>query len=90
MKLLDLLEPAAGGPAVIGVFDVNDCRSLDDFHRFIPGLDLPYQTPVVGVWRDGQLVATGWGYIGRKLAAEVCAVSAAELDAGMKTIYQRG
>lgn len=88
MKLLDLLAQAAGGPAVIGVFDTNDCRSIEDFRRRIPGIELPYQTPVVGVWRDGRLEAAEWGYKGRQLAAQVCEVSEAELNAGMKSIYQ--
>jgi hypothetical protein len=74
MKLLDVLEHLPDGPDVIGVFDTDECRSADDFEKRIPGIGLPYQTPGVGLWQDGQPVASGWGHEGRKLICQIYAI----------------
>jgi hypothetical protein len=80
MKLLDLLEQTPDGPDVIGVFDTNDCRSAEDYEARIPGIGMPYQTPVVGVWQDGELRASGSGYEGRKLAFQACRIDQSRMS----------
>jgi hypothetical protein len=49
------------------VFDVLDLKEMADFERIIPGIGTVLQTPVIGVWKDGSLMAKGTGAQGRKL-----------------------
>lgn len=74
MKLLDVLESTPGGPEVIGVFDTADCRSNEDFEARIPGIGTVFQTPVVGLWENGHLVASASGHAARKIAFEACSI----------------
>jgi hypothetical protein len=40
----------------VDVFSVLECKSMRDFDRFLPGTKREVdQTPVLGVWRDGEL-----------------------------------
>ena len=70
LKFLDQLVLACRdkklGNSVI-VFDVLSCKTMTDFEKLIPGVGSVYQTPVVGIWRDGELVETGIGAKGRML-----------------------
>lgn len=65
LQLLDELDEAldqvAGKRPDVQVFDVVDCERMSDFVEFIPGIGEVYGTPVVGVFRDGELIdrATG-------------------------------
>lgn len=74
LRLLDALDEAlereAGGRLHVQVFSVLDCRGNRDADRFIPGLGVFFQTPLVGVWEDGQLRAKGWGKLARDLVEE--------------------
>lgn len=58
LQMLDEMDASDGIARFdVQVFDVMNCRSHDDFGRFIP--DAPKrveQSPVVGVYEDGQLV----------------------------------
>ena len=75
LGLLDLLneEAAARQPAEVSVavFDVDTLDSPDALEHIIPGIGIPYQSPVVGYWDGGQLKATAWGFEGRQLVARV-------------------
>ena len=39
----------------VEVFDTSLLKAMEDFDRFIPGIAPVYQTPVVGLWVDGEL-----------------------------------
>ena len=43
--------------ARIEIFLLADCKSQEDIDCHIPGIARVFQPPVVGVWRDGILVA---------------------------------
>lgn len=74
LRLLDALdealERAAGDRPCVQVFSVLDCRGNRDADRFIPGLGAFFQTPLVGLWEDGELRAKGWGKRARDLVQE--------------------
>jgi hypothetical protein len=79
MKLLDALEQTPDGPEVIGVFDTAGCKSNEDFEARIPGLGMVLQTPAVGLWEDGKLLARGTGYEGRLVALRACGIDATRM-----------
>jgi hypothetical protein len=68
---LDLLNAGLGrgsdafGP--VEVFDVQDCTGQSDFEQYVPGIAPVFQTPVVGIWENGKLIAKGSGRAGRDL-----------------------
>lgn len=35
------------------VFDIDDCRDMEDIHRFIPDADFVSHTPVIAQYREG-------------------------------------
>jgi hypothetical protein len=59
MALLDALDKIVsnqlGPDDTIQVFNVLDCTKMEDFEEYVPGIDPVYQTPVVGVWEEGQI-----------------------------------
>ena len=74
LDLLDRLHAAAATgerQMVIDVFDVDDCDRFADFEQYVPGIGHVFQTPVVGIWREGVLTSAGWGTNGRALLAEI-------------------
>jgi hypothetical protein len=84
MRLLDVIAEAtsrrqASGFPVVEVFNTADCRQPRDFTRYIPKLGSVSQTPVVGVWRDGQLEWSGQGYEARDRAARLFGSGSAEI-----------
>lgn len=70
MQFLDSLA-ASPPPITIDVFTVAECRSMADFERYVPGIGTVFHTPVVGLWRDGQLVSTASGFPARDLVSRV-------------------
>jgi hypothetical protein len=58
---------AEQGAKVILVFDVLACKAMADFEEIIPGIGPVYQTPVIGVWKDGSLIAKETGLQARRL-----------------------
>lgn len=74
LDLLDRLAAKLAGlkrNAIIDIFDVDECKSMEDLERYVPGIGRVFQTPVVGVWHDGTKVDSAWGAAGRKLLAEL-------------------
>src|SRR5260370_24286501 len=71
LELLDLLNekmsPANNSSIQVDVFDVLECPTMEDFSRYIPGIAKVYQTPVVGIWKDGVLFDQAWGRAARDL-----------------------
>ena len=65
MRLLDeidaALEVANGTAPVVSVFDVLDCNEMSDFGRFITGIRSVYETPIIGVAMDGQIIEQATG-----------------------------
>jgi hypothetical protein len=74
LALLDQLDASlhrgTDGKVRVEVFDVLECTQMDDFQKFIPGVNSVYRTPVVGVIADGKLVgqATGLADVKETLA----------------------
>ena len=75
LTLLDQLQVklAAGEhQTFIDVFDVDTlCHGPDNFENCIPGIGRVFQTPAVGVWRNGIKAKSAWGAAGKKLLAEM-------------------
>jgi hypothetical protein len=65
MALLDELETKLDAidreRLSIAVFLLDDCRSLDDVRNDIPTIEGAYQSPLLGLWRNGILTSTFWG-----------------------------
>jgi hypothetical protein len=51
----------------VGFFDVSGVQDQADIDSYIPGLKKFYQTPVVGLWKDGQLMESGEGERARQI-----------------------
>ncbi|HJT76734.1 MAG TPA: hypothetical protein VJ739_05985 [Gemmataceae bacterium] len=73
MRLLDVVEEgmARGSAPAVAVFNTSDCRTQDDFNKYVPGLGAVYQTPVVGIWQDGRLEWSGQGAEARERVARL-------------------
>jgi hypothetical protein len=93
LNLLDLIQSYLTSHSVNGgidfapdsvlsvdVFDVLDCRTPNDFEKYVPGIGPVSQTPVVGLWVDGGLVGSAFGYDGRMLIYSACQLPAIESD----------
>ena len=68
LRLLDTMNQAILANELLGTqrYDVfstfTSWRTEEDFARYIPGLVFVTQTPVLGVWYDGQLLTTHTGH----------------------------
>jgi len=71
LGLLDaILEGFALGKAQrseIEVFDVLSCQQMSDLSEYIPGIGNAYQTPIVGIWKDGVMSECASGAHAHKL-----------------------
>lgn len=71
LRLLDAIVASERGRDVIrrggiAVFDMGGARCRSDLERIIPGLGKVYQSPVVGFWKMGGLIASRWGHDARR------------------------
>lgn len=77
MQFLDFLarrlQEVPGG-LIVEVFNVASCPSQDALERYIPGIGMVFQTPVVGFWSDGKLVDKRSGKPGRELVARAAQI----------------
>jgi len=93
MSLLDLIEESLRGgrtpPVRVDVFDTDQCRSFEDFRRYVPGIAEGYQTPLVGHWVDGILRESAWGYDGCELAIRVCGLDPESSRRHIATVLER-
>jgi hypothetical protein len=67
LKLLDALDKAlAKGKSKdrVDVFNIDNCRTMEDLERYIPEAGKMYQTPMVAEWRDGVKIQQACGYAG--------------------------
>lgn len=75
LHFLDQLEAACEAGAVgsdhIDVFDIDSCESVSDLGICIPGIGQVYQTPVVGVWVDGNITHRLSGYQARQFVSDL-------------------
>jgi hypothetical protein len=82
MHLLDVIDDAlttmSGGAPRVDVFNAGALTSPEAFAQYTPGLDW-FQTPVVGVWRDGRLVERKSGYDATEFVARMFGSSAGEI-----------
>ncbi len=70
LALLDALDDRlrsseAPQPLTVYVLDTSEITSQEGFQTLFPGIGPVYQTPVVGVFRRGALIAKGTGKQGR-------------------------
>lgn len=74
LRLLDVVNDALSESnrphMTVDVFNIGGLQS-GDFEKLIPGLGPIYQTPIVGIWRDGVLIEKGAGFEGRELATRM-------------------
>jgi hypothetical protein len=83
LALLDTVAQAVltgGVPLTIEVFNVAECRSPSAFEDYIPGLGRVFQTPVVGLWSDGQQTDAGSGKSGRELIGRLIGLDTVALS----------
>jgi hypothetical protein len=83
LELLDVIENATHTPVRIDVFILDQCRSLQEIRRFVPDVQTPHHSPVVGLWRDGVLVESASGFHGRQLVCRVLGLDPTEAEAQM-------
>jgi hypothetical protein len=60
------------GQLHVDVFDVSECKTMEEFQRYVPDVGAVLQTPVVGLWQDGKLTTTATGKEARDLVARTC------------------
>jgi hypothetical protein len=83
LALLDTVAQAVltgGIPLAVEVFNVAECRSPAAFEDYITGLGRVFQTPVVGVWSDGQQLEAASGKAGRELIARLIGLDSLALS----------
>ena len=85
MKLLDEVEHAIDKPDVVGVFDMQEAQSPDDFDSRIPGLRDVVQGPVVGLWKDGQLIESGSGHSAQNIVFKSCGLNPDDIPDRLST-----
>ncbi len=89
LELLDELSRLDSHLAVIDVFNSRDVRSSVSFEDYIPGIGAVYQTPVVGLWENGALVAKATGKSARDLARRYVSLnSPSDTSASAKPIKE--
>jgi hypothetical protein len=66
--------------------DPADDLGYDGLDRYVPGTGRVFQTPVVGLWSDGQLVDKATGRTGRELVARVSGLDWPEVDRLLATV----
>jgi hypothetical protein len=81
MRLLDVVDEFLGqgksGLFQVDVFSVAQCKSQEDFGKYISDLGTVLQTPVVGLWEEGALTEKAQGKAGRDLILQVCGLDPA-------------
>jgi len=78
LKLLDTLNEGLDNESAwprLDIFNCLECRSVQDFEHYVPGIGKVLQTPVVGYWEDGILKERAWGKAGRDLLTRILGVS---------------
>lgn len=53
--LIDSVAPEILGTFRFDVFNVLDCKKMEDFESYFPGVGSVTNTPIAGLWRDGAL-----------------------------------
>ena len=75
LELLDTLNNAIMNKTLkidrVDVFDVRNCRRMEDFEKYIPSIGKVYQTPVIGIWENYFLKKKLWGYSARELLTKM-------------------
>lgn len=70
LDLLDALDSQLLGNDAVQLFEVSSCSTMDDFEKFIPGIGKVFQTPVIGFWKDGELIYHAQGALARRWARD--------------------
>ena len=85
MKLFDEVELAIDKPDVVGVFDMQEAQSPDDFASRIPGLRDVVQGPVVGLWGNGLLIESGSGHSAQNIVFKSCGLNPDDIPDRLST-----
>jgi len=80
-NIAQTLRRSLVAPPAIDVFNMADCRQDSDVARYISGLGSVSQTPIGGLWRDGQLEWSGQGHLAREFLAGQFGFSSSEVVA---------
>lgn len=74
LQLLDAVaESLSKGHAKqerVEVFNILSCADQNDIDQWVPGIGKIYQTPVVGMWNDGQMIYKASGVEARRSIIE--------------------
>ena len=65
LELLDEIESRMND-IIVEVMDVRSLEGMEHLQQVIPGIGKVPQTPMIGVWREGSLVDSGWGFDARR------------------------
>jgi len=85
MMLLDEVEHTIDKPDVVGVFDMQEATSPEDFATRIPGMRDVVQGPVVGLWKDGLLIESGSGHLAQDIVFKSCGLNPDEIPDRLST-----
>ncbi|XCN71145.1 MAG: hypothetical protein Q3M24_12550 [Candidatus Electrothrix aestuarii] len=65
LRLLDKLDELCSRQKKMAVgmyiYDIENINSQYDLDKFIPGILPAYQTPMIGIWENGELKKSAWG-----------------------------
>jgi hypothetical protein len=68
LELLDAVcDILKGGQ--LDIFVLSECKSQAEIESFVAGIGPVFQSPVVGIWEDGRLIAKGSGWEAMQLLA---------------------
>ena len=77
MELMDALEEAAATlqeqNIPVEIFDMDSWLKAGDLNKYVPGIDeaIIFHSPLVGVWRNGELTEKAEGYKARELVYDL-------------------
>ena len=89
MSLLDMIDETSESgsmPLHIDVFDVGESQSAEDIGRAIPGIGKPSQTPLLGLWKNGEISERASGYDARNMIAFLCGLDVSKVQEQMRSL----
>lgn len=81
LKLLDAINdlPLDLTSEKIDVLDVLRCKTAEEIEKYIPRLRHVYQTPVIGIWKDGICEEARSGHAARARILELYSIDASKV-----------
>src|SRR5207247_75942 len=91
--LLKIVKEALTGPdrpqIRVDVFDMDDCRSVEEFNDYIPGIGEVCCAPVVGLWADGKLCEKMACSPSRGIIARACGLDPAYIEGRVEEMVRQ-